>query len=126
MPKVYSRTQRVGDMIQREVAQLIQCDIKDPRVGMVTVLAVDVSRDLSHAKVYISTLGEEAEGHEVVKVLNHAAGFLRCQLANNVKLRITPQLHFIYDNSITRGRKLTDLIDLALDSDKKNSHGAGE
>ncbi|WP_263322475.1 30S ribosome-binding factor RbfA [Endozoicomonas sp. Mp262] len=123
MAKEYSRTQRVADQVQKELAQIIQLEMKDPRLGLVTVSAVDVSRDLAFADVYVSFLGVDEQKHidESVEVLNHAAGFLRSQLARAVKLRFTPQLRFYYDSSLRRGQYLSSLIEQAVAED--NRHG---
>jgi len=82
MAKEYSRTQRIGDQMQRELAQLIRREVKDPRVGLVTITAVDVSRDVGHAKIFITVMGVEGaeDISQTLKVLNSAAGFLRMQL----------------------------------------------
>ena len=124
----YSRTQRVGDQIQRELATLIQQEMKDPRIGMVTVNAVEVSRDLAHAEVYVTALGvDEAQGREQVEnTLNHAAGFLRSRLARLIKLRIVPDLRFHYDESIARGARLSGLIDQAVAEDAARGQGVDD
>lgn len=115
MPKEFSRTRRVEAQIQRELAQLIQFEIKDPRVGLVTVSGVEVSRDLAHAKVYVTALGNEQHSvDEMLKALNHAAGFLRRELGKHLTTRVTPQLNFVYDASVERGANLSALIDVAL------------
>lgn len=121
MQRQYKRTDRIADVLQREIAQMIQQEIKDPRLGeMITVSAVSISRDLSYAKVYVTQLNTEQESiQSTLKVLNHAAGYLRSQLGQRIKLRITPQLKFIYDESISRGAYLTHLIDTAMASEKK-------
>lgn len=119
MAKEYSRTQRIGDQMQRELAQLIRREVKDPRVGLVTITAVDVSRDVGHAKVYITVMGEDSaeDIKQSIKVLNSAAGFLRMQLAKEMKLRSVPQLHFHYDESVSRGAHLSALIERAVAED---------
>lgn len=121
MAKEYSRTQRVADQIQKELAQLIQLEMKDPRLGMVTVSAVEVSRDMSFADVYVSFLGvdDQQKIDQSLKVLSQAAGFLRSQLARAIKLRFTPQLRFFYDNSLRRGAYLSSLIDEAIAKDTR-------
>ncbi|MCQ4325719.1 30S ribosome-binding factor RbfA [Stutzerimonas stutzeri] len=128
MAKEYSRTQRIGDQMQRELALLIQREIKDPRLGLVTITGVEVSRDLSHAKIYITIMGRDDE--ETVKgnlrILNEAAGFLRMQLGKAMKLRSVPQLHFNYDASIRRGVELSSLIERAVAEDRKHSDERGE
>lgn len=118
MPKEYSRTDRIAGLMQRELAYLIQYEIKDPRVKLVTISAVKVSRDLAHAKIYISQLSSEEEISKTVAVLNKAQGFLRTLLAQKMKLRTTPQLHFVHDASIAEGSRLSALIDQALEEDK--------
>ena len=122
MAQEYSRTQRVADQIQRELAALIQREVKDPRVGMATVSAVEVSRDLSHAKVFVTIFngGENQEEiRESVKVLNNASGFLRSKLGQRMKLRIVPTLRFHFDDSLSRGNYLSNLIDEARASDSE-------
>lgn len=118
MPKDYSRALRVADQIQRELADLIQHEIKDPRVGQVTIISVEVTRDYSHAKVFYTTLASKEEKFLVENGLEHAKGFLRSNLSHRMKLRITPQLHFIYDESVERGVRLSKLIDEAVAQDK--------
>ena len=119
MAKEYSRTQRIGDQMQRELAQLIRREVKDPRVGLVTITAVDVSRDVGHAKIFITVMGVEGaeDISQTLKVLNSAAGFLRMQLAKEMKLRSVPQLHFHYDESVSRGAHLSALIERAVAED---------
>lgn len=127
MAKDYSRTQRIGDQMQRELAQLIRRDVKDPRLGLVTITAVDVSRDIGHAKVFITVMGQDdAEAiKESLKVLNDAAGFLRMQLGKAMKLRSVPQLHFHYDESVQRGAHLSALIERAVAEDRLHDDTAG-
>ena len=116
MPKGYVRTDRIAEQIQREVAQLLRLDVKDPRVRMITLTGVEVTRDYSHAKVFYTAL--DGESAAVQQGLEHASGYLRTQLAHSMKLRIMPQLHFVYDPSIERGAHLSQLIDQAVASDK--------
>jgi ribosome-binding factor A len=115
MPKDYSRTDRIAEQIQRELAQLIRLEVKDPRVHMVTITGVEVTRDYAHAKVFYTTL--EGDSSELQKGLERTSGFLRSKLANAMKLRITPQLHFVFDASVERGTHLSQLIDRAVASD---------
>ena len=104
------RPQKLGDLIQRELSELLQRELRDPRVGMITITAVDVSPDFSHAKVLYTTL-DPAHVEEAAKGLKHAAGFLRSQLARRIKLYTTPELRFEYDVSVERGDRLARLID---------------
>ena len=114
MPREFPRTRRVGEQIQREVAGILQEEFKDPRLGMISVSGVEVSRDLAHARVYISVLGGEEEVGETIKVLNKAAGFLRHQLGQRMRLRAVPQLRFLYDESLAEGARMDALIAAAL------------
>ncbi|MFN2308112.1 MAG: 30S ribosome-binding factor RbfA [Gammaproteobacteria bacterium] len=118
MPRDFPRTRRVGEQIQRELAALIRDAVKDPRVGMATVSAVEVSRDLAHAKVFISVLGDVEVRTASLTALNNAAGFLRHELGQRMLTRTVPQLRFVYDASIERGSQLSALIDQAVASDK--------
>ena len=104
------RPRKVADLIQRELSDLLHREVRDPRVGMVTLTAVDVSPDLSHAKVFFTILEKEKQS-ETTGALQRAAGFLRSQLAHRIKLYATPELRFVYDESIERGDHLSQLID---------------
>lgn len=114
MPRDHSRTLRIAEQIQREIAELIRLELKDPRVGMVTLTDVEVSADYAHAKIFFTTLGTSDQIEAASAGLNHAAGFLRHELGQRIKLRSIPQLHFIYDESIERGMRLSRLIDEAV------------
>ena len=124
MAKQYSRTQRIGDQIQRELATLIPQEVRDPRLGFITITGVDVSRDIGHAKVFITVMGENSP--EVIKenldVLKDTAGYLRMLLGKAMKLRSVPSLHFHYDQSITRGALLSALIEQAVTEDQRNTN----
>jgi ribosome-binding factor A len=104
------RPQKLGDQIQRELSELLQRELRDPRVGMVTITAVDVSPDLSHAKIFFTLLGKE-HLEETTKGLQRAAGFLRTRLARRINIYTTPELRFEYDESVERGDRLSRLID---------------
>ncbi len=112
---------RIADLIQKELSHLIQFSIKDPRLDMVTVSGVNVSKDLSYAKVYITVLGDDEQVAKNIQILNKAASFLRRELAKTIQLRITPKLKFIYDNSVSQGNRISELIDKAVSDD--NSSG---
>ena len=120
MAKEYARTQRVADYLQRELAALIEHEVRDPRVGMVSITGVDVSRDLGHARVYYTEMGSDSseEAGETTEALNRAAGFLRSQLSRDSSMRSVPQLRFYFDASVGRGRHLEDLIRRAADADR--------
>jgi len=110
------RVRRVADQLQRELAAIISNEIKDPRVGMVTVTDVEVTPDFKHAKVYVTSLvgGRDADHAEMLAGLGSAAGFMRSLIGRRVKIHTTPELHFIYDRSIERGIRLSHLIDEAV------------
>jgi len=114
MAREFSRTRRVGQQIQREIALILQREVKDPRIGMLTFTGVDVTRDYSHAKVFFTVLGSDEQKQETLNTLQHAAGFLRSALGQRIKLRTMPQLHFQYDESVERGMFLSRLIDSAV------------
>ncbi len=120
MPKDYSRTLRIAYQVQRELADLIRNELKDRRVGMITLTDVEVSQDYAHAKIFYTTLGSEEDNFLTGKGLEHAASFLRSQLSHRLRLRVVPQLHFIYDESVERGIRLSQLIDKAV---KQNEQG---
>ena len=121
MAKEYSRTERVADYLQRELAGLIQHEVRDPRVGMVSITGVNVSRDLGHAKVYYTSLESDSseEAAETTEALNRAAGFMRSALSRDSSMRSVPQLRFYFDSSVGRGRDLEDLIRRAADADRE-------
>ena len=123
MAKEYSRTQRVADQMQRELALLIQREVRDPRVGMITVTGAEVSRDLAHAKVFVTLMGEASDAAiaENLAALKDASGFLRVQLGRSMKLRSIPQLHFHYDESVRRGVHLSSLIERAVAEDRQHA-----
>ena len=117
MPKESSRGRKIGDLIQREVAVLVQREIKDPRIGMVTINEATVSRDLAFSDIYFTVL--PAENTEIVEeVLNDASGFLRSQLAKALSTRTTPKLRFHYDNTIESGARMNKAINKALLQDE--------
>ena len=129
MAKDYSRMDRVGDQIQKDIANIIQREIKDPRVGMVTINQVTVSKDLSYAELYYTCLsfGAQLEGEdeqtyrkECNKVLNNASSFLRTRMAKGLKLRVVPELRFHYDEVVERATHVTNLISKAVGIDDKN------
>jgi ribosome-binding factor A len=114
MPKDFPRSRRVADQVQRELADIVRFELKDPRVGMITITDVEVTPDYAHAKVFFTLLGDAARAEEAEQGLKRAAGFLRTQLAHRLKFRTVPQLHFVYDTSIERGINLSRLIDEAV------------
>ncbi|MFL1405707.1 30S ribosome-binding factor RbfA [Marinobacter sp. M1N3S26] len=120
MPREFSRLDRIGDQIQKELSHLIMREVKDPRVGMVTINAVRVSRDLGYADIYVSLLSteelteESGEVQDSLKVLRNASGFLRGQLGRAMKLRVIPQLRFHFDTLQGQSRHIDSLINQAV------------
>lgn len=124
MPREFSRGRRIGDLIQRELAILIQREIKDPRLGMITINDAKVSRDLAFADVHFTMFPEE-NAKAAEEVLNNAGGFLRSQLAKIMSTRTTPKLRFHYDNTIVNGARISKAIDDAIADDVRR-RGEGE
>jgi ribosome-binding factor A len=112
-----NRTQRINDLIQTALAEIILREAKDLRFGMTTITGVNTAHDLSHAKIFVSVF-DETKAKESVVALNKAAKFLRYALANAVELRVTPELKFVYDDSMLRGSRISSLINTALANDK--------
>lgn len=112
------RTEQVAEAIKEEVSTLIQRELKDPRLGFVTVTRVEVSPDLKYAKVFFSVLGDETTKTETLKVLKRAGGFLRHELSHILTLRYTPELHFEFDVAMEHGGKIQRLL-MQLEQEEK-------
>ncbi len=113
----FQRSRRIADQLQKELADLLRREFKDPRLGMVTLTEVQVSADYSHAKIYVSTLLGADSLQQSLQALQEGALFLRRQLGRRMRLRTMPQLHFIEDNLPDRALALTSLIDEAIAAD---------
>lgn len=111
------RSRRVGELLQRELAVMVRDQLKDPRLGLVTVAAVEVSRDLAHARVFVTFTDPATDTRASVAALQHAAGFLRRQLSGRVELRTVPALRFVHDESLDRGFAMDRLIADAVAAD---------
>lgn len=111
MPKQYGRNRRVADLIQRELAVLIQREMNEPGLGLITISAVDVSPDLRNARIFVTCLGGDEDTRPLLMKLNELSGHYRHELARCLTLRTMPKLRFEYDESIQRGKHLSDLID---------------
>ena len=122
MAKEFTRSDRVADALQRSLANTIQTEIRDPRLGMVNINTVDVSRDLTSAKVYVTFIGvdDDKNNEASVEILNNAANFLRNIVAKDLSMRSTPKLKFYYDASVVHGQILSNLIDRAVAEDKSH------
>src|SRR6476620_10661261 len=124
MPRDLPRSRRIAAQIQREIADIVRLELKDARAsGLVTITDVEVTQDQSHAKVFFTLLGDARKVEETTQGLKRAAGFLRTQLAQRMKLRTVPQLDFRYDASVERGVKLARLIDEAVGTPHKGPQG---
>ncbi|MBS0511562.1 MAG: 30S ribosome-binding factor RbfA [Proteobacteria bacterium] len=129
MPKEYSRSQRVVEQIRRELAELIRLEVKDPRVGFITLTDVEITPDYAHAKVYFTSMTGEADVPEILQGLRRASGFLRRELGRRVRIHTTPELHWHYDRSVEEGSRLSKLIDDVVREDEARHHdeaGAGD
>ena len=115
----FSRSDRIGAEIHRELALLVRDEAKDRRLAEVTIQEVRITRDLSHAKVFF-TVRDKDEAESFTSILGHAAGFLRRRLGQVMKLRTVPELHFVYDSSLEDGLRLSALIDKAVADDKRD------
>lgn len=121
MAREFARTDRVGQEIQKEIATILMREVKDPRLAMTTVSAVEVTRDLAYAKIFVTFFtNEESEINSSIEVLNDAAGFVRSLLAKKLRARIMPHLRFVYDSSMAEGVRMSSLVDKAVASDKNN------
>lgn len=120
MPKDYPRSERLASQIHRELAGLIRLELKDPGLAMASILDVQVSKDLAHARVYFSVLDAE-DAPACIEALDRARGFLQREIGQRLKTRVTPKLSFIYDDTDIRGHEMSDLIDAALASDRRKS-----
>lgn len=121
MAKEFGRPQRVSQEMQKEIAIILQREIKDPRVGlMTTVSGVEVSRDLAYAKVYVTFLNDsnEAAVKAGVRALQDASGYIRMLLGKAMRLRIVPELTFIYDNSLVEGMRMSNLVSNVVKQDE--------
>ncbi|MGM0524919.1 30S ribosome-binding factor RbfA [Idiomarina seosinensis] len=122
MPQDFSRTERVRHQLQREIAVILQREVKDPRVSMVTVSDVEVSRDLAYAKVFVTFFNDDQEQvKQAVKILNDAAGFIRSLLGKRIKARVVPELKFHHDESLNEGIRMSRLVDEARKRDRNDS-----
>ena len=117
--KEYKRTDRVADYLRKELATLIQFGMRDPRVDLVSITEVEVSKDLAYARVFFTVLGKDSEDEakDAAEALNRAAGFMRSQLSKDSSMRMVPQLKFLFDKSVGQGRYMEDLIGRAVAAD---------
>ncbi|CDG87497.1 30S ribosome-binding factor RbfA [Xenorhabdus bovienii] len=125
MAREFSRTQRVAQEMQKEIAIILQREVKDPRIGMATVSGVEVSRDLAYAKVFVTFLNVLVEGQDSemvnggIKALNEASGFIRSLLGKAMRLRVIPELTFSYDSSLVDGMRMSNLVTKVVKNDEQ-------
>ncbi len=121
MAREYARTDRVGQQIQKEIAVILMREIKDPRLSMTTVSAVEVTRDLAYAKVFVTFFNDNADEIKAsLEVLAEAEGYIRSLLGKRLRARIMPHLRFVYDSSMSEGVRMSALVDQAVASDKND------
>jgi len=125
VPREYPRARRIEEQLMRLLSDLVRRDVKDPRVGLITITSTEVSRDLSHANVYFTPFAGTGDAKAALEALQHAAGYLRHQVRNQMRLRVAPELVFHIDDSVERGARLSALIHDAVESDRQR-HVEGE
>ena len=111
-PRGFQRSERVAEQVRRDLADLIRTELKDPRVGMISLTEVELTPDYAHAKIFFTTLNSE-HLEEIKRGLKRASGFLRRELGRRIHIHTLPELHFVYDDSLERGSSLSQLIDQA-------------
>lgn len=121
MAKEYSRSQRVTEQIRRELAELLRLEVKDPRIGFITLTDVEITPDYAHAKVFFTSMQGEEGLDEILRGLRRASGFLRRELGRRIRIHTTPELHFHYDASVEQGSRLSRLIDDVVREDEARS-----
>jgi ribosome-binding factor A len=119
MPREYPRARRVEEQLMRLLSELIRREVKDPRVGLITITSVEVSRDLTHANVYFTPFAGAGDAAAALEALRHASGFLRHHVRSQMRLRMAPEIVFHIDDSIERGARLSALIADAVDDDRQ-------
>jgi ribosome-binding factor A len=119
MPREYPRARRIEEQLKRLLSDLVRREVKDPRVGLITITSAEVSKDLSHANVYFTPFAGGGDAAAALEALQHAAGYLRHQVRNQMRLRVAPELVFHIDDSVERGARLSALIHDAVESDRQ-------
>ena len=120
--KTIPRTRRIGEQLRRELAELIRAELRDPRLALISMTSIEVSRDLAYARIFVTLMGDPAERNERVAELNQAAPLLRRELGRRMRLRVIPKLEFRYDEIVEQGARLSALIDAAVASDLSRHH----
>jgi ribosome-binding factor A len=120
-----TRQRRVQELLVQEVSEIIRREIRDPRVGFITITDAEVTPDLRHAKVFFSVLGEPSQQEESARALNRAAGFVRGEFARRAQMRYVPEIRFVYDPSSERGMRISQLLD-QVKQEERDAGGAAE
>ncbi|WP_298719242.1 30S ribosome-binding factor RbfA [uncultured Oceanisphaera sp.] len=127
MAREFSRARRVGQELQKEIAMILQREIKDDRLKLVTVSGVELSRDLNYAKVFVTFLENDPEKIEQgMKVLKDASGFIRSLVGKAMRLRVTPELRFAYDQSLVEGMRISTLVSSTIAEDNRRMQGGSQ
>ncbi|OEF25843.1 30S ribosome-binding factor RbfA [Vibrio rumoiensis] len=126
MSKEFSRAQRVAQQLQKELASILQRDVRDSRIGMVTISDVEVSRDLAYAKVFVTFLcvGEQTPESSLAALKEHEVA-VRMTLGKRIRLRLTPEVRFTYDNTLTEGMRMSNLVSEVVSKDNQRKKEAG-
>ena len=119
MSKEFSRNRRIAEQMRRNLSEIVRRELKDPRLQFLTITRVDLSGDLSHAKVFFSLLQPDADPEPAAAALDRAAGFVRSQLGRSMHIRQIPELHFIHDTSLSEGARITSLVEEAVEQDRR-------
>ena len=119
MPREFPRARRIEEQLKRLLSELVRREVKDPRVGLITITSAEVSKDLSHANVYFTPFAGIGDAGAALEALQHAAGFLRHQVRDQMRLRVAPEIVFHIDDSVERGARLSALISDAVENDRK-------
>ncbi len=123
MPKEFHRSERVSELLHRLVSDVVRNEVHDPRVYLVTITDLQLSRDLGVAKIYFTSLDDKADLDEIAVVLQKAAGFVRSKIGREIRLRTTPELRFFKDDVALRGREMSELINRAVSEDEARHEG---
>ncbi len=125
MPKEFSRGQRVAEQVRRELAELIRLEVKDPRVGFITLTDVEITPDYAHAKIFFTSMTGQEGLDEILRGLRRASSFLRRELGKRIRIHTLPELHFVYDPSVETGNRISALIDKAIEADRHRADETG-
>ncbi|WP_063656111.1 30S ribosome-binding factor RbfA [Aliivibrio fischeri] len=126
MSKEFSRTQRVSQQLQKELAVMLQREVRDSRIGMVTISDVEVSRDLAYAKVFVTffCIGDQTPESSLAALKEHEPS-LRMMLGKRIRLRLTPEIRFTYDNTLVEGMRMSNLVTDVVNTDKRKMAESG-